>query len=93
MSLSSGAIQAIADNNYTADEGYETPDQRLFALLVDTAGAYYKSMVEANPEPTLDDPKSFGTANLAGVSNGFALIEGLIENLEMNFPHAEFRKA
>lgn len=89
MPLSRDAFQALADQHYDED-AYDNPDQRSFSMLVDLAGHVYQQYLE-NQKINLDDPSSFVPNTLGGVPQGFALIEGLRENLEINFPDSSFR--
>lgn len=90
MPLSRDEIQALADERYENDN-YDTPDQRAFALLVDVAGHVYESYRERF-KIDLEDPDSFKPKTLGGVNYGWGLLEGLKENLEMNYPDGNFRE-
>ena len=84
-------IQAIAEKYFGDNDAYDLPSQRSFALLVQVAShvlLQYKE--EAAETMSLDDPDSFLPPTLGGVPQGWALVEGLRENLEMGFPDDNF---
>ncbi len=91
MELSRERIQAIADENYD-NAVYDVPEHRVFSLLVDVASHLYQSYTEIDHVSDIEDPDAFKTSMLGGVNHGWGMIQGLIENLEMNFPDAEFRR-
>lgn len=89
MTLSRDEIQILAETHYS-HEGMDSPPEASFAMLVDVAAHVYQQYLETDV-PNIEEPSSFVPRTLGGVSQGWALIEGLIENLEMRFPDGEFR--
>jgi hypothetical protein len=89
MALNRDEIQVIADQYYD-QSNYDTPVERAFALLVDVAGHVYQTYMEEDV-PNTDDPDSFKPSTWTGEGNGVALVQGLVENLEINFPDGRFR--
>ena len=82
-------IQAIAEKYFGDNDAYDLPSQRSFALLVQVASHVLLQYKEESA-PNLDDPSSFTPPTLGGVPQGWALVEGLRENLEMGFPDDNF---
>jgi hypothetical protein len=76
MTLTKTDIENLADLHYEADT-YETPDQRLFALLVDVADVYLQDVERRMPSDTAESPF------IGGVMPIQAVVWGLEENLEM----------
>lgn len=74
MKLSREEVEALADARYD-DAGYETPEERLFGLLVDVADVYVKHLEEA----AADHPAPF----FAGTTPIECAMNGLHENLDM----------
>lgn len=76
MTLTRAAINLLADEHYEA-ETYETPEQRLFAFLVDVADVYLQLIEERMPSDQAESPLIGGTMPIQ------AVVWGLEENLEM----------
>lgn len=87
--LDRDTIQAFADQFFGDVEAYDRPSHRSFALLV-KVGIHVLRQYHEESVPTLDDPSSFESSALAGVPQGFALVEGFRENLEMDCPDDAF---
>lgn len=81
-------IQAFADEHYPEGDG---PAERTFILLCRVAGHLLRQYHEQDV-PNLDNPASFTPRTLGGVPHGWALLEGLKENMEIDFPDDEFRE-
>lgn len=86
MRLTRDELQALADKHYPEGEG---PSERSFIFLCQLAGHLLLQYHEED-RPDSDDPESFKPQTLANVPHGFALIQGLKENLEIDFPDDEF---
>lgn len=83
--LNDDEIKALADRAYGDDDRYDTENQRLFSLLVDVAGACYRSYLDED-RPDIDRPETFTPSTLGGVPMGWSMLEGLRENMQMNMP-------
>ena len=81
-------IQAFAD--MYCEEG-DDENERAFILLCKVAGHVLLQYHERTPAD-IEDPDSFTPQTLGGVPYGWSLVQGLTENLEMDFPDDEFRK-
>lgn len=74
-------VAALAAVHYDTD-AYDTDDQQVFALLVDTAWAYERLLRATWPDPT-DDHGVPHLGNAVGMTPREQMIQALIENLEM----------
>ncbi len=86
--LSNDEIVSIAQQYVDSDQ-LDTDSERVFSLMVDAARTYValgRSRIRTGDDG-MPVPPTFG-----GVNIGWAAIEGLIENLEMQLPDDEFRQ-
>lgn len=87
--MSPDDIIAIADSHYDS-EHYESPSEKVFALLVDAAQTCL-DLYKSEDVPDIEDPNSFKPSTIDGRGYAFTLIQGLIENLEIQNPDDDFR--
>jgi catechol 2,3-dioxygenase-like lactoylglutathione lyase family enzyme len=86
----SDELLALAHRFYDDRDVYDdTAEELLFALLVDVAEATYLSYLDGD-RPDLERPETFTPSTLGGVPQGWAMLEGLRENLAMNQPDGVF---
>jgi hypothetical protein len=89
MAISRDEWEVLIEAKYDEDD-YDYPAQRAFAALVAVASYTYELYIEGD-KVDIEDPDSFVPHTLGGVPLGWAMIQGLIENLEMAYPDANFR--
>jgi len=82
-------LSALAHRFYDDRDVYDTESEFMFALLVDVAEATYK-LYRDEAHLDLDRPETFEPQTLGGVPSGWAMLEGLRENLAHMHPDGIF---
>lgn len=92
MSLNRDQLQSLIETHYDK-EAVGGPDAKAsdlaFHHLIEVADHVYRLYLEESA-PDIERPETFEPQTLTGVSEGFALIAGLMDHLEMRHHDGDF---